>query len=174
MRHLSLVLCYPVLIFLRHKPQYKPNCCLRLDLMTFRLIDCPSFLSSYPPVWNEIPKAILQGDICLPNELKLTVETKCFTIDVFPLLTECFSVVWNDNSCHVSDVSYSRQRSARCSRKKTFLFGSEIHSCLLSLLFIDLSWCGGVSELKLEKCDFTWQNKMLSVSQSSSWLWSPH
>lgn len=173
-RHLSLVLFYPVMIFLHNKTSIQTELLLafRLDDFSFNRLS-QFFCLHTPPVWNEIPKAILQGDFCLPNELKLTVETKCFTIDFF---LSSLSVKWWQLSRFCVRHWRLLLTPTICSllQEKLFLFGSELHSCLLSLLFIDLGWCGGISELKLEMLDFTWQNKMSSVSQSSSWLRSPH
>lgn len=88
-RHLSLVLFYPVMIFCITKPQYKPNCCLRFDLMTFRLIDCPSFLSSYATSVKWDSKGNSSGGFLSTEWTQIDCRNKMLYNWFFPLLTEC-------------------------------------------------------------------------------------
>ncbi len=128
-RHLSLVLCYPVMIFCITKPQYKPNCCLRFDLMTFRLIDCPSFLSSYATSVKWDSKGNSSGGFLSTEWTQIDCRNKMLYNLFFPLLSEL------SRFC-VRHWRLLRQRSARCSRKNCFCSAQK---------FILVSWaCGSL------------------------------
>lgn len=168
-RHPSHVLCYPVM--------FSPSQNLSINRiaayiltwwLAFNRLSQFLFCFHMPPVWNEIPKAILQGAEKIDCRNKMLYNW-------FFFLIECFSVCWNDDSClvFVSDTWRFLLTPMFCSLLQEvffFLFSLEIHSCPLSLLFI---W----SRLALEvfpnqnlKCMIL-RNKMCHfLSQSSSWL----
>lgn len=116
-------------------------------LLTFwlddlRLIDCPSFFFIFffymPPVWNEIPKAILQGAEKIDCRNKMLYNW-------FFFLIECFSVCWNDDSClvFVSDTWRFLLTPTFCSLLQEVFFFCSAWKFILVLwacCSFDLGW----------------------------------